>query len=83
MAAIEVSCPVSSYSIDCGVAISDCNRKIELDFYSWDKKTTKEKLNKLDPILEILECLTDAKVKEWEAVYNEGHDAFHEEEDDE
>lgn len=38
---------------------------------------------KQDPILDILECLTDAKVKEWQAIYNDGHDAFHEEEDDE
>ena len=59
MAAIEVSCSVSSYSIDCGIAISDCNRKIELDFYSWDKKTTKEKLNKLDLIIEELTLVRD------------------------
>ena len=36
-----------------------------------------------DPIFDILELLSDDKVKEWEAVYNDSTDAYYEEEDDE
>ncbi len=40
----------------------------------WRKKT--------DPIFDIIECLTDEAVKQWEAIYNK--DAYnYEEEDDE
>jgi hypothetical protein len=38
---------------------------------------------KADPIFDILELLSDEKVKEWEAVYNDNQDAYYEEEDDE
>jgi hypothetical protein len=41
----------------------------------WKKKN--------DPIFDILELLSDDKVKEWEAVYNDSTDAYYEEEDDE
>jgi hypothetical protein len=41
----------------------------------WKKKS--------DPIHEIIECLSDDKVKEWEMVYNDNQDAYYEEEDDE
>jgi hypothetical protein len=40
----------------------------------WKKKT--------DALFDIIECLTDEKVKEWEAAYKEGWDAYHEEEED-
>jgi hypothetical protein len=42
---------------------------------SWKKKN--------DPIFDILELLSDDKVKEWDAVYNDNQDAYYEEEDDE
>ena len=38
--------------------------------------------NKSDPIFDILELLTDDKVKEWESVYNDNQDAYYEEDDD-
>lgn len=41
----------------------------------WKKKT--------DPIHDIIECLSDEKVKEWESAFKEGWDAYYEEEDDE
>ena len=41
----------------------------------WKKKT--------DPIYEIIECLSDEKVKEWETAFKENWNAYYEEEDDE
>lgn len=41
----------------------------------WKKKT--------DNLHDIIECLTDDKVKEWETAYKEGLDTYLEEEDDE
>ena len=37
---------------------------------------------KTDPIHDIIECLTDEKVKEWETHYPSSEDARYEEEDD-
>lgn len=37
---------------------------------------------KSDPIFDIVECLTDATVKEWETHYPSNEDAYYEEEDD-
>lgn len=44
----------------------------EEEYMEWKKKT--------DPILDILELLSDEAVKEWEAVYNK--DTYNYEEDD-
>ena len=41
----------------------------------WKKKS--------DLLHDILECLSDEKVKEWESAYKEGWDTYLEEEDDE
>lgn len=41
----------------------------------WKKKT--------DPIHDIIECLSDEKVKEWESAFKENWGAYYEEEDDE
>jgi hypothetical protein len=41
----------------------------------WKKKS--------DILHDILECLSDDKVKEWESAYKEGWDTYLEEEDDE
>lgn len=41
----------------------------------WKKKT--------DSIVDIIELLSDDKVKQWESVYNDSEDAYYEEEDDE
>jgi hypothetical protein len=40
----------------------------------WKRKT--------DPLYDIVECLTDATVKEWEAHYPSSEDAYYEEDDD-
>jgi hypothetical protein len=40
----------------------------------WKKKS--------DPIFDILELLSDDKVKEWESVFNDNQDSYYEEEDD-
>lgn len=47
----------------------------EMPVLAWKKKN--------DPIFDILELLSDDKVKEWESVYNDSQDAYYEEEDDE
>ena len=39
----------------------------------WKKKT--------DPILDIIELLSDEKVKAWDAIYNNNEDAYYEEDD--
>ena len=41
----------------------------------WKRKT--------DPIYDIIECLSDKAVEEWEKQYNSNEDAYHEEEDEE
>lgn len=40
----------------------------------WKKKN--------DPIFEILELLSDDKVREWQSVYNDSQDAYYEEDDE-
>jgi hypothetical protein len=40
----------------------------------WKKKNA--------PIHDILELLSDDKVKEWESVFNDNQDAYYEEDDD-
>ena len=47
----------------------------EVPVLTWKKKN--------DGIFDILELLSDDKVKEWESVYNDNQDAYYEEEDDE
>jgi hypothetical protein len=49
--------------------------------YFEDPTVTKWK-RKTDPLFDIIECLTDASVKEWEAHYPSSEDAYYEEEDD-
>jgi hypothetical protein len=51
MAAIECTCNMSEYSIDLDIAISDCSRKVNLDFYAHSPKEAREKLIKLDLLL--------------------------------
>ena len=48
----------------------------------YDEPTITEWKRKNDPIHEIIECLTDDAVKEWEKYYNENQDAYYEEEED-
>jgi hypothetical protein len=37
---------------------------------------------KKDPLFDIIECLTDAAVKEWELYYKSSEDAYTEEDDE-
>ena len=60
MAAFEASGSYSDYSFDCTIAISDCNRRIDLDMYMWDEKSIKEKLYKLDLLISEL-----SNFREW------------------
>lgn len=42
---------------------------------TWKRKT--------DPIYDIIECLSDEAVQEWEKQYNSNEDAYHQEDEDE
>ena len=50
-ALIEIDGSASSWQINLDVNISDCNRKICLDFYASNDKVIKERLAKLDLII--------------------------------
>lgn len=54
MAAFEANGSYSDYSFDCTIAISDCNRRIDLDMYMWDEKSIKDKLYKLNLLIKEL-----------------------------
>ncbi|MBS1564619.1 MAG: hypothetical protein JST39_09530 [Bacteroidetes bacterium] len=46
----------------------------EVEELAWKKKT--------DPIHDIIELLSDDKVKEWEAIFNNNQDAYYEEDEE-
>jgi hypothetical protein len=48
----------------------------------YDDPLVTEWKRKSDPLFDIVECLTDATVKEWETHYPSSEDAYYEEEDD-
>jgi hypothetical protein len=48
----------------------------------YDDPLVTEWRRKNDPIHDIIECLEDGKVKEWEKNYPSNEDAYYEEEDD-
>jgi len=48
----------------------------------YEDPTKSEWKLKKDPIFDILECLTDKVVKEWEVYYRSNEDAYSQEEDD-
>lgn len=51
MAAIEINAGYSEWNFDCTVSLSDCNRRIDLDFSMWGAKNVKEKLDKLNLVI--------------------------------
>jgi len=57
LAAIETYVCTEFDSISASVEISDCNRKINLDFYSYSSSTkdNKERLDKLDTLINMLQ----------------------------
>jgi hypothetical protein len=58
-AMIEIRADISAYSIDGTICISDCYRKSELDMHIYDKKSLKEKRDKLDLLIKELNLLKD------------------------
>ncbi len=48
----------------------------------YDDPMVTEWKRKTDTLYDIVECLTDATVKEWEAHYPSSEDAYYEEDDD-
>ena len=50
------------------------SRYEEIESQEWKKKT--------DPIHDILELLSDEKVREWEAIFNNNQDAYYEEDEE-
>lgn len=59
MAAIEVSASYTAWNFDCNVTLSDCNRRIDLDFNMWDSKNVKTKIDKLDLLIKELVSLQE------------------------
>jgi len=51
---IEIRADISAYSMDGTICISDCYRKSELDMHIYDKKSLKEKSDKLDLLIKEL-----------------------------
>ena len=59
LAAIECAIEVSNYSVTADVSITDCNRKVSLDFCVYDAKGYDVKLDKLELIIsELAEMYT-------------------------
>lgn len=59
MAAIEINAGYSDWNFDCTVSLSDCNRRIDLDFSMWGAKNVKEKLDKLNLVINELTSLKE------------------------
>ena len=59
LAAIECAIEVSNYSVTADVSITDCNRKVSLDFCIYDAKGYDVKLAKLELVIsELAEMYT-------------------------
>ena len=59
LAAIECGIDVSNYCVNAGVSITDCNRKVSLDFCIYDAKEYDAKLAKLELVInELAELYT-------------------------
>jgi hypothetical protein len=54
MACIEIDANYNAWNFSCDVALTDCNRRIDLDFNMWSPKNIKEKLDKLDLLIDEL-----------------------------
>lgn len=51
IACIEIDASYEPWNFNCDVTITDCNRRIDLDFSMWEPKNVKEKLDKLDLLI--------------------------------
>jgi len=58
-ALIESSVDICAYSMGGTICISDCYRKVELDMHIYDKKSLKEKSEKLDLLIKELNLFRD------------------------
>jgi hypothetical protein len=59
MAAVEIDARYTAWNFDCSVTLTDCNRRIDLDFAMWEAKAVKEKLTKLDLLISELTSLRE------------------------
>jgi hypothetical protein len=57
MAALEINAQYTAWNFDCNVSLSDCNRRVDLDFSMWGSKNVKEKMAKLDLLINELTAL--------------------------
>lgn len=58
-ALMELRADINSYSMDGTICILDCYRKVELDMHIYDKKSLKEKSEKLDLLIKELNLFKD------------------------
>ena len=59
-------------SIDCGISIWDCNRKITLDLDSYSIKGADQRLRKLDKLIDHLLSVKESYVKAYEVIIDNG-----------
>lgn len=72
-AAIECSGSFTDYSLDIDISITDCSRKVSLDFYAMTPKDAKEKLVKFDLLLSELTSARNYyadSISKFEEAYN-------------
>jgi len=76
-AAIQTHVSVEYTEVTASIDISDCSRKISLDFWSWKEKDYKPKLEKIDLLISELTSFRDSFVEatalasQREAIYQE------------
>lgn len=51
IACIEVDASYTAWNFDCSVTLTDCNRRIDLDFGMWKAKDVKDRVAKLDLLI--------------------------------
>lgn len=51
IACIEVDANYTAWNFQCDVTLTDCNRRIDLDFSMWQAKDVKDKIAKLDLLI--------------------------------
>jgi len=51
IACIEVNANYTAWNFNCDVILTDCNRRIDLDFSMWQAKDVKDKMDKLNLLI--------------------------------
>jgi len=54
LAAIQISAEMGNFGLSANVNITDCSRMVNLDFYSYEEKTIKKRLDKLQILIDEL-----------------------------